>query len=313
MAKLQSRTLSRRHMMTLFGTGIGLSLIGQRPARAAAGPSGPVRALAFDGPALILAADAFWRSSDGGAGWTEMPGWDATSVTALATHNSVPGRIFAALRTGGVIRSDDAGTTWVASGAGLPDAPVAAITSAAQAPDTLYAAIDGDGLWQSEDAGESWAFVMDRPYQDAAEHDVLAMVSVNLASGMGGIWVYAGTERGLIRVPDCFCRWQDVQAGDAMDALASGIDPAPQYPLPADEAVVVLAAAPGMGELLYAGLTSGIWTSTDAGVNWTKVHPFAARHLAIDPDDPAHLVAADDTTILASRNGGTSWSTILNI
>ena len=311
MAKLPTWALSRREMIALFGTGIGLSLIVPRPAIAGTIPLGRVRALAFDGSVLILAADTFWRSADGGATWTEVSARNATDITDFATHPAFPGRIFATDRTGGVIRSDDAGVTWISSRTGLPDGPVVAITGAAQAPNTLYVAIDGDGLWQSEDAGASWTFVMDRPYQDDAEHDVLTMISVNLASGMGGILVYVGTERGLTRVPDCFCRWQDVQAGDAMDALASGTEPAPQNPLPAGEALVALAATPDFEKTLFAGLASGIWKSIDAGVNWTQIHPFAPLHLAIDPDDPDHVVAGGGTTILASRDGGTSWSIIL--
>ncbi|MDV4146746.1 hypothetical protein [Shimia sp. FJ5] len=58
---------------------------------------------------------------------------------------------------------------------------------------------------------------MDRPWLDDAERDPLALASVELETGMGGIWIYAGTEVGLARVPDCFCRWQDVQPGNAMD------------------------------------------------------------------------------------------------
>ena len=52
---------------------------------------------------------------------------------------------------------------------------------------------------------------MDRPWLDDAERELLSLASVELETGMGGIWIYAGTEVGLTRVPDCFCRWQDVQ------------------------------------------------------------------------------------------------------
>ncbi|MDP2739607.1 MAG: hypothetical protein Q8O82_13135 [Pseudorhodobacter sp.] len=91
-----------------------------------------------------------------------------------------------------------------------------------------------DGLWRSADAGATWAFAMDRPWIAEAEREVLALASVNLASGMGGIWIYAGTGRGLTRVPDCFCRWQDVVAGDAMDALVADNAPVPvgREPIP---------------------------------------------------------------------------------
>src|SRR5690606_11532157 len=160
-------------------------------------------------------------------------------------------------------------------------AEVAALAVAAAAPDTIYAAVAGDGLWRSEDAGTSWSFVMDRPWIAEAEREVLALASVNLASGMGGIWIYAGIDIGLTRVPDCFCRWQDVVAGDAMDALVAGDAPPPQAPLPAGEPVLALASAHSAPERLRAALPSGLWASADGGVTWSRQSDLRATALAI--------------------------------
>ena len=308
----QTRALSRREILGALGIAAGLPLVGLRPALAATAPFGPIRALSFDGADLVLAADTFWRSADGGTNWVAASNSDASAVTALATHPEVPGRIFAALNSGGVMRSDDAGASWTARNTGLPTAKITAVIVAAQAADTIYVAVEGDGIWQSEDSAESWSFVMDRPYLSGAEHDALTLASVSLATGMGGIWIYAGTEQGLIRVPDCFCRWQDVQAGDAMDALASGATPAPQHPLPAGEAVTALVSAFSAPDTLYTSLASGIWKSTDAGVNWANVSTFAARHIAVSPTSPDQVLVANQDMILISQDGGTSWSPLFN-
>lgn len=307
-----TRPLSRRDMLTALGVAAGLPLFALRTAMAETAPFGSIRVLGFDGAALVLAADTFWRSTDGGTNWAVTSNADTSNVTALATHPDVPGRIFAALTTGGLMRSDDAGATWTQRNTGLPAAKITAVIVAAQAADTVYVSVEGDGIWQSEDAGDSWSFVMDRPYLSGAEHDALTMASVSLATGMGGIWIYAGTEQGLIRVPDCFCRWQDVQAGDAMDALASGAAPAPQNQLPAGHAVTILVSAFSAPDTLYAGLASGIWKSTDAGVNWANVGTFAARHIAVSPTSPDQVVVANQSTVLISQDGGTSWSPLLN-
>lgn len=85
---------------------------------------------------------------------------------------------------------------------------------------------------------------MDRPWLDDAEREPLALASVELETGMGGIWIYAGTEVGLARVPDCFCRWQDVQPGNAMDALVAGEAPPSEAPLPGGQPILSLASAP---------------------------------------------------------------------
>src|SRR3546814_7197574 len=100
---------------------------------------------------------------------------------------------------------------------------------------------------------------------------------------MGGILIYAGTPVGLIRVPDCFCRWQDVQPGNAMDALVSGDAPPSQAPLPAGEPIHALASAPSAPETVYAALPSGVWTSRDGGVVWSQLADRFASAVAVHP------------------------------
>lgn len=272
-------------------------------------PSGG--ALAFDGEMLVAAGERLTRLSFDGR-VDEMPP-PAQPIRALASHPDRPGRLFAAPEGGGALRSDDGGSSWSAAGAGLPAAEVAALAVAAAAPDTIFAAVTGDGLWRSEDAGDTWAFVMDRPWIAEAEREVLALASVNLASGMGGIWVYAGTDVGLTRVPDCFCRWQDVVAGDAMDALVAGAAPPPQAPLPAGEPVLALASAPTAPERLHAALPSGLWASADGGVTWARQSDLRATAVAIAPGDPGHIVAATDGGLSQSRDGGTTWTALAEI
>lgn len=264
-------------------------------------------ALAFAGGTVHAAGYSLLRSEDGGATWRESIGPDRR-LTALTVHPERPDRVIAALEGGGLAVSEYGGESWRKAGTGLPGATIDALATAAQQADTLYAAIAGDGLWRSEDAGESWEFVMDRPFLAEAERDVLSLAAVDLASGMGGIWLYAGTTAGLQRLPDCFCRWQDVQPGNALDALIEGGEAPEMAPLPAGEpveepvrALVSPAVAPGA---LYAALSSGIWTTTDAGVVWRKVNTLDAIALAVDPSDPLALVAATENGLTYSRDGG---------
>ncbi|MBI1260615.1 MAG: exo-alpha-sialidase [Rhizobiales bacterium] len=231
-------------------------------------------------------------------------------MLSLATHPGRPGRIAAGLAGGGIALSEDGGHRWEARSQGLPDAPAAAVTVAAAEPDTIYAAIRGDGLWKSEDAGRSWALAMDRPWLADAERDLTALASVDLATGMGGIWIYAGTELGLTRVPDCFCRWQDVQPGDAMDALASG-KPAPsEAPLPEGETINGLVSAPSLPTRLYAALPSGIWESQDAGVVWSQKLNTRALAVAVHPTNADHVVAITRDGLVESRDGGANWTAL---
>lgn len=310
---MQKRTDTRASRRTVLATAVATLGLAARPhvLRAETSRRNDVRAIAFDDGALILAADGYWRSGDGGASWSRLTDGGHGAGTALATHPDRPGRIQATVAAGGVVRSDDGGMSWTRVGTNRPGGLATALTVAAAAPDTLYLAIEGDGLWRSFDAGDTWDFVMDRPFLDEAERDVLTLASVDSATGMGGIWLYAGTERGLTRVPDCFCRWQDVQPGNAMDALAAGAAPTTGSPLPAGEPLRSLALAPRVPDVLYAALPSGLWRSTDAGVSWAKADETVAQCVAVNPDDPNHVVAGTaDGRIVCSRDGGVTWSAL---
>ena len=299
--------LTRR--MFLAGSATAAGALSLQPGMLAAEPDQPAfSTLAFDGDALLAGAANLIRSDDGGQSWKELP--VPGPILTLATHPERPGLILAGLASGGVAYSEDGGRNWEIRSDGLPEGKVDAVALASGQPDMIYAAVKGDGLWKSEDAGQSWSLAMDRPWLDEAEHDLLTLASVDLATGMGGIWIYAGTEAGLTRVPDCFCRWQGVQPGNAMDALVSGDAPPSGAPLPADEAVRALASAPSAPETLYSALPSGIWTSRDGGVVWSRQVDGSASAVAVHPSDPMQVVAVLDGNLKISRDGGATWSAL---
>lgn len=287
-----------------FGGFSALALSGlARPARAE--NFSPV-AVGFDAKGLLFWDSRLLRSDDDGLSWTELP--SPGEIASLATHPGRPGRIIAGLASKGVALSHDGGRDWMLLGADLPSLPVHAVTVSAKNPDLIYAAVEGDGLWKSEDAGESWLLAMDRPWLAGSERDPLTLASVNLETGMGGIWIYAGTEAGLTRVPDCFCRWQDVRPGNAMDALVAGAAPPPVAPLPDGEPVLSIASVPSAPERLYAALPSGVWESDDGGVVWTQMIQGSAAAIAVHPEDRKHIVAVIDGTLNLTHDGGKTWT-----
>ena len=303
--------VSRRALLHGLVVGAGFCLL---PATAfAAANKSTSSAIAFYGNALIVARGSALLYRDGGQNWTALPEMSAGTILTLATHLERPDRIIGGLDAGGVVLSVDGGKSWNVRGQGLPEAAVTAITTAATNPDTIYAAIRGDGLWQSDDVGQSWTFVMDRPWLANAERDLTALSSVDLATGMGGIWLYAGTDTGVTRVPDCFCRWQDVQPGDAMVALAAGKPAPPKAPLPEGEPVNALVSAASQPAILYAALPSGIWHSQDAGVTWLKRSEVIATAIAVHPLRADDLAIVNDDGVLQSPDGGRTWTAIANI
>lgn len=308
--------LSRRRLLIGLGA-VALSsggppgLLPTFAGTAAQRPTGAVTALTFDQGKLVLAAAGIWISTDGGGSFSPRSEGPGAVVAALATHPELPGTFYAATPSG-LLRSVDAGLSWHPAGPGLPASPMDAVAIAAHDPQTIYVGARGDGLWQSKDGANSWNFAMDRPLIGKVERDAVSLASVGIASGMGGIWVFAGTEAGMAKVPDCFCRWSELGNGVAMNTLASGqkaAADAAKRRLPSEQ-VRSIALAPSAPNVLFAALPSGIWKTEDTGETWVLLSaPLASPCLAVDPNDPNHIVAADaGGTMLSSRDGGLTWA-----
>lgn len=291
----------RKVLAAVLGSGLATVL----PRLVQAAVDGDPAALAFDGDTILLADRGLFVSDDAGQTWTAAE--TLGNVLSLATHRDRPGRVVAGLAEGGVSISEDGGASWRIFEARLPDGEITAVAIASRNPDMIYASLRGDGLWKSEDAGATWSLAMDRPWLDDAERELLSLASVELETGMGGIWIYAGTEVGLTRVPDCFCRWQDVQPGNAMDSLVAGEAPPSEAPLPGGEPILSLASAPSAPEVMYAALPSGLWASQDGGVIWQKRASIAATAVAVHPRDETYIAALLGGILKISRDGGATW------
>jgi hypothetical protein len=81
---------------------------------------------------------------------------------------------------------------------GLPRTDVHALAVDPHKPQQLYAWVVEHGLYRSQDSGLAWQRVNDGP----PNPEVRALASVNIPTGMGGIFIYAGTADGVFRSPD---------------------------------------------------------------------------------------------------------------
>jgi photosystem II stability/assembly factor-like uncharacterized protein len=142
-----------------------------------------------------------FRSRDAGVTWERVsPQGDLATgdVIALAMHPQAYDQLYAAGHDLGVWRSHDFGQTWQRSDQGLPAADVTALAVDPHKSTQLYAWVVGHDLYRSQDSGHAWQRIADGPDNP----QVQSLASVNIPTGMGGIFIYAGTAAGVFRSPD---------------------------------------------------------------------------------------------------------------
>ena len=167
-----------------------------------------------DGPVLLAwdaIASSLLRSVDGGETWATVPS-DALAATggvlALDAHASAPDRVFAGTANG-LWRSEDAGTTWRATG--LAGAPVTTVRRLSDG--TLWAfAItpDGGALRRSHDDGDTWMRVA-APIADGAYASAIA----SPGEAPGVVFVATSTA-DVLRSGDDGATWTALAVGGAV-------------------------------------------------------------------------------------------------
>src|SRR5260370_11375600 len=74
--------------------------------------------------------------------------------------------------------------------------------------------------------------------------------------------------------------------------------------------VFAVAGSPKQPGVLFAGTTSGVFKSTDAGKTWNALNsgsPYYVYSVIVDPTDPAVIYSGGSEGVLKSRDGGLTW------
>jgi photosystem II stability/assembly factor-like uncharacterized protein len=185
----------------------GPAAAGQLPPRSRANDFEHVHSLAVDpeGRSMLLGAHTgLFRSEDAGKTWKRVrvpTKHQHLDVMAVAFDPKDPRLIYIATHETGVLKTTDGGLSWAEVNIGLGGPDVHGLAVDPNAPAKLHAAVreKGEGIYRTTDSGGKWARVDDGP-----TGEVKVLASVNTPTGMGGIWLYAGTSEGLQRSPDCF-------------------------------------------------------------------------------------------------------------
>lgn len=129
-------------------------------------PPNSIYALAVDprsSRSVYVAADTgLYKSANAGRSWRPIGPNRSTWVTSLAIAPRAPDTVYAGMhdsgfKTGGVLRSPDAGLHWVELRSGLYGLQVATAAIDPADPDLLLVGMFSKGLFRSTDHGRSWS------------------------------------------------------------------------------------------------------------------------------------------------------------
>jgi photosystem II stability/assembly factor-like uncharacterized protein len=226
------------------------------------------------------------RSDDGGKQWTKVPLPPSANdgrLTAIAVSPVAQGALYVAGRGIGVLKSVDAGQTWVTVGANLPGDDVIALAAHSTVLDTVYAVVAGKGIYRSEDGGQRWRMVDKGP-----EAPIHQLVHSDLEGSMQSGWLFAATDKGVYRAMDCFCGFR-----------AAGSLPGPI------SAVTYDSKQP---KELYASVDRQVFSTANGGEDWhTAGSPgIEVRALAHSRSGALYALLADGR-VVRSTDKGRRW------
>ena len=283
-------------------------------------PAGPVWCLAANParPAVVYAgtsAGLSW-SEDAGAKWSRSGGQPSSlRVASLALDPSNPRVLYVGAEGAGVLRSDDAGRTLLASSMTYGDARALAVEPAGR---SLFAATE-TGVYRSNDRGMTWTRAGKLParalalaFEKVGDGERLlagtAGAGLFVSADAGATWsksklgaafvtsvrvdaatgtILAGSPSGVFSSPDGGVTWTLARVGE-VESLAPGGGPAA---LAGGARGVFLRAAPG-----------AIWRESNAGLSAQVVYSVAASK--------ASLYAATSTGLLRASGSAAGWSPV---
>ena len=206
------------------------------------------------------------------------PAFTGGRVSDFAVHPDNRARFFAALASGGVWWTENAGTTWKPVFDGQGSYSIGCIEMDPNDPNVVWVGTGennsqrsvswGDGVYKSLDGGRSWKKV------GLEESEHIGMIAIDprdsdrvFVAAQGPLW-RSGGDRGLYLTEDGGETWSKILEIDEH----TGVNEVHLDPRDPD---VMYAStyqrARRVWTLINGGPGSGIWKSTDGGAHWRKI------------------------------------------
>jgi photosystem II stability/assembly factor-like uncharacterized protein len=266
----------------------------------------------------IMPGDGVYRSRDGGQTWEHVGFRESHAISKIRIHPTNPDIIYVASfgkygapsEERGVFKSSDGGDTWnrvlfrdIRTGAvdlvidrNNPDVLYAALWEAFRKEYTMSSGGPGSGMFKTVDAGDTWTEMTLNPGMPSEGVVGRIGLAVSSANSNRVYSLFEHDNGGLFRSEDGGATWQLVNDNRAIRQRAFYYTHV--FADHQDEDVVYL-----QNTSHFRSANGG--DSTEVINNGTHGD---YHDLWIDPDDPAHLVVANDGGGAVSFDTGGSWT-----
>jgi photosystem II stability/assembly factor-like uncharacterized protein len=266
--------------------------------------------------------EGLYRSTDAGANWQRMTAPEVI-VNDVYVDPKNTNRVLLATDRGGVLASNDGGSSFSPSNDGFSDRQVTAYVSDAQHPETIYVGVVNDktfgGVFVSNNGGLNWV----QKSAGLDGHDVFSLGQA--ADGT----VLAGTGHGIFRLQgEMWSRVEDVSApveappaSPAKRKRGSAKKGVPAQKIrtatvrktqPSGEhlAAASINEISRAGDTLYAATSEGLLRGDAAGNSWKLIDGPRRQAWNFVATAKSTVVVGDLHSAMISVDAGQKWETI---
>jgi photosystem II stability/assembly factor-like uncharacterized protein len=256
----------------------------------------------LDAARVYAGADGgIFRSTNGGASWSEVKALPAMAICSLFIDRWNPAVLYATTTADGkALKSTNGGDSWDEIRFGFPRTGGCGLVMNPADPTMLYASTYEEatiGMLKSTDAGKTWQ-------RDATDYRTFGRVwqetAVLTMDPADPNMLYAASFAGVFKSTDRGATWvRTASPPRGLERLV--LDPKNPNTIY------------GQGGSSISGEGRGAFKSTDGGKNWRTINtgladPSRVRGLLVDPTDSSTLYVGTTRGVFKTTNGGESWA-----